>query len=330
MRSVRLHRRPSRRAVTLIMSLGALGLLVGCLPPPPLGPVSRPGRVGSPRYADMADPSVLRVGATFYLFGSNAGLRAPVVTTSSLDGSGRRTEAMPSPVPWSSRPGQLWAPTVGQFGGRFVMFFAADRIDPPDPANPQCIGRAWADGPAGPYTPEQFPVHCGIDGRGILDPQVFDGPDGQRWLLVAMGNTEVPIQTIKLDDNANLVTAPFGIYARTHAWEGRFLENPSMVFDPSSNTYVLAYSAGDWWTAGYSTGVARCASPLGFCSSSPDGPWISSASGRTGPGGMSFFTAADGGLQGVYSSFAAGVEGTAAPRAASIVAVGIGGSLSVG
>jgi hypothetical protein len=177
---------------------------------------------------------------------------------------------------------------------------------------------------------EPFPVHCGVDGRGILDPHLFDGPDGQRWLLVAMGNTNVPIQTIKLDDNANLVTAPFGIYARTHPWEGRFLENPAMVYDPVGRTYVMTYSAGDWWTPAYSVGVARCASPLGFCATSADGPWISSASGRSGPGGLSFFTGADGGLRAVYSSFVAGQEGTSAPRAASFVGVDITGRLAVG
>lgn len=323
-------RRPLRPAALCVLAAGVAGLLAGCLPPPPLGPVGRPGTVAAPRYANTADPFVLKDGGTFYLFGSDAGLRAPVITSASLDGSGTRTEAMPSPVPWSSRPGQLWAPTVGRFAGRWAMFFAADRPNPPDPANPQCIGRAWANAPAGPYVAEALPVHCGVDGRGILDPQIFDGPDGQRWLLVAVGNTGVPIQTIKLDDNANLVTAPFGIYARTHAWEGRFLENPAMVYDAAAGNYVLTYSAGDWWTPAYSIGVARCASPLGFCSSSAEGPWISSASGRTGPGGLSFFNGPDGGLRAVYSSFAAGAEGTAAPRAASFVSIGIGGSLTAG
>ena len=34
--------------------------------------------------------------------------------------------------------------------------------------------------------------------RGALDPQLFTDPAGVTWLLVALGNTESPLHTIRL------------------------------------------------------------------------------------------------------------------------------------
>ncbi len=114
------------------------------------------------------------------------------------------------------------------------------------------------------------------------------------------------------------------VLGRQHPWEGRFIENPSMTYDASTNTYLLAYSAGDWWTPSYSTGLARCSGPLGLCASSPDGPWLASGNGRTGVGGLSFFTAFDGSTHAIYASFAAGHEGTNQLRAGSVATVTLG------
>ena len=57
------------------------------------------------------------------------------------------------------------------------MLFSADRPNPPQPWNPQCVGRAWADGPLGPFVPEPWPADCGLGGvGGALDPQFFRDP----------------------------------------------------------------------------------------------------------------------------------------------------------
>jgi hypothetical protein len=79
--------------------------------------------------------------------------------------------------------------------------------------------------------------------------------------------------------------------------------------------YVLAYSAGRWETGAYMTGIARCASPSGPCSSSPTGPWLSSIGPRTGPGGLTFFVGADGARRVAFHTYPAGIESATTPRA---------------
>ncbi len=55
-----------------------------------------------------------------------------------------------------------------------------------------------------------------------------------------------------------------------------------MTYDYERGNFLLSYSAGKWWESNYSTGIARCSSPTGPCTSDPSGPWISSSNGRTG------------------------------------------------
>jgi hypothetical protein len=290
----------------------------------PLGPVTKV-TVDAVRLPETSDPFALAADGAYYVYGSNNDKRAPITRLTDIDRpytlvekSSLTVEGMPTKPAWAASATQLWAPTVDRFGDRWIMWFAADRVAPPDPANPQCIGRAFATSPMGPFVPEASPVHCGIGGHGVLDPNVFTDATGARWLIVAFGNTETPINTIPLDAAGNFAGPATPILGRVNPWELHFIENPSMVYDRSRGNYLLAYSAGNWWEASYSTGIARCTTPTGPCVSDPSGPWISSSNGRTGPGGLSFFQDLSGAQRAIYSSFAAGQEGTNGGRSASI------------
>ncbi len=103
-----------------------------------------------------------------------------------------------------------------------------------------------------------------------------------------------------------------------------------MIYDASTNTYLLSYSAGNWASASYSTGLARCSTPTGLCVSNPAGPWLASSNGRTGVGGLDFFAAADGSPKAVYASFAAGQEGPTMRRYGTVASVSLGNSPSLG
>lgn len=314
-------KRRSRHLAVALLCAFAL-VLMGC--DVPLGPITRPP-VEAVRLPETSDPFVVAADGAYFVYGSNNHLRAPITRLTDLsrpysltEKNSLTVEGMPTKPAWTASSTQLWAPTVERFGSRWIMWFSADRINAPDPSNPQCIGRAIAPSPNGPFAPEPSPVHCGINGHGALDPNVFTDAWGQRWLLVAFGNTETPIHSIPLDADGNFSGYPTAILGRRHPWEYHFIENPSMVYDRVQNNYLLSYSAGRWWEPGYSTGIARCASPTGPCTSDPSGPWISSSNGRSGPGGLSFFQDHDGAQRAIYSSFAAGHETTVGGRSASV------------
>lgn len=282
--------------------------------------------LAGPLYLDAADPAVVHHDGRYYLFSTNNHLRAPVTVLDDLveplalwQKNLRTSEAMPNKPAWTQSDHQLWAPTVDRVGSRWVMFFAADRPNPPQPHNAQCIGRAFADDPAGPYVADPHPFHCGIfAATGALDPDLFRDHQGRWWLHVAIGGTRTPLHAIRLDGNANSVGVEQVVLGSRHGWEYHFVENPSMFYDAPRGNYVLTYSAGLWSDPQYSTGVARCATPAGPCASDPSGPWARSASGRTGPGGMSFVRGTSEPLV-AFHSFAQGAEAPVGARHTSVM-----------
>ncbi len=333
--------RPRPRRLTALAALGlALVAIVvsGC--GPELGPVRKLTSIAAPRLPELFDPSVVRVDSTYYIYGSNNHLRAPVTRTTdigrsySLQAKNQLTSnAMPARPAWagSSNPIQLWAPTVHRFGNTWVMYFSMDRQNPPQPNNPQCLGRATASSPMGPFTPDPSPAHCGLRGTGgALDPQFYVDKHGRAGLLAAFGDTESPIHHLSLDGAGRIVGSATPILARQHGWEYHFIENPAMVYDWTRDNYLLTYSAGRWWEGRYSTGIARCSTPAGPCTSDPSGPWVSSGAGRTGPGGLSFFTDTTGQTHGIFSTFAAGFETQNGGRSASIMPLQIQPAVGLG
>jgi Glycosyl hydrolases family 43 len=336
----------TKRRVAAGIVVAVLAIVVAaCAPPPPLGTVNQQTPQG-PIWPVLADPSVLTANGQYYVFGSNTdAMHVPLHIVTSLTQTYTIPEwdaivhdAMPSLPSWAVN-NAVWAPSVARFGSTYVMFFAANRVNAPDPANTQCIGRATSAVPQGPYTPEATPYSCGIEGvGGALDPQIFIGPHGNGVLYAAFSNTEKPIYLMLLDANGNNQRGPnglagywpFPVLGKKYGWEGAFIENPAMVYDASTKSYVVAYSAGDWASGSYSTGLARCSLPSGLCAQSATGPWLASGNGRTGTGGLSFFTAVDGSLKAVYASFTGNNIGPFAIRGGTVASVSLGDAPTLG
>jgi hypothetical protein len=310
-----------------------------CQPPPPLGTVTRQS-ASRPQWPLLSDPAVMVDGGRYHVFGSaHAGRRIPVYTVDSLtkvydwnEWVFSTREALPVAPPWAVDNGAFWAPTVARAAnGYYVAFFAAQRINAPSFERRMCVGRALALHPGGPYYPDATPFSCGLDdATGAIDPSLFQGPNGAWYLHVSVTSSPGWVFTYALDANLEQARRPSGtacchyehlLYSPTQPWETTWIENVSMAYDPGSNTYLLAYSAGGSWTSpDYATGLARCSTPFGMCTASPSGPWLARSAGRTGTGGFSFFIDRDGSTRGVYSSFTAGGEPNG-PRAATVVGV---------
>lgn len=333
------NRRRTVGAVGLV-TVAAL-LLAGCGGPPPVGDVGLRSTPSAPQVWDSSDPDVLVAGGTTYLYGSSNNKKLPVRTVTSFSQTladsksqwdNGAVDAMPTRPAWID-PGesQIWAPAVIQIGSLYWVYFAGHREGATDEANDQCIGRASATTPRGPFSPEAAPVYCGMAkrdaaanwwGHGALDPEVMRAPDGRLFLLVSLSRTSDNIGSVALASDGTVpggVNASPAILARqslayhdgtddSTLGPGAFLENPSMIYEPASRTYLLFYSAGQWNTSRYLTGFARCASPTGPCSLDGRGPFLKGGTTRSGPGGLSAFTAADGSIRVAYSSWQAGQE----------------------
>jgi hypothetical protein len=304
------------------------------------------GRVGlrqaavAPTVWDQSDPSVLVAGGKTYLFGSSNNMRLPVRELTTFRGTLAASQAA-----WGSTPrnamsrlpawvnpsdSQIWAPSVAKVGTRYIAYFAAHRRGATDRGNDQCIGRAIAAAPMGPYAPESAPIYCGLPpergsnrwGRGALDPEVVRAPNGALYLLVALSRTRDNIGALRLSADGKVVGGPNAkastLASQRFGWHdgvddsrlnATFLENPSMVYEPATRTYLLFYSAGDWRTSRYVTGFGRCSTPVGPCTLDSRGPFLKAGANRSGVGGLTAFRDPAGVLRVVYASWRSGREG---------------------
>lgn len=329
---------PGNQRVTLYASAGCphivvdvVGAAISSMQPAPAPATVTTQAVSAVKWPDVSDPAVMTDSGRYYVFGSNTNVRnIPVRTVTDLTRTYTSTgweqatgEAMPTRPAWARQDEKtLWAPTVAKLAPNFyVMYFAANRPNAPQPWNPQCIGRAFASLPQGPYTPDAAPITCGIEGTGgALDPEIFLDPiTNASYLLAAFSDTSFSIHVIPLDTWGTPLqqsdAAPVRINELQRALVGKqtpaepgFIENPSMVYDAPTGTYLLSYSYGDWNTANYSTGVVRCAAPVGPCSLQSTTPWLANGNARTGTGGLSFFPGIDGTTRAVYASWPQGHE----------------------
>ena len=330
----------SRRSAVATAGIVALaGLLLACTPG--VGTVAVRQRPNVAQVFDNADPAVLVDAGRTYLFGSSNNTRVPVriissfgasLESSKYDWDRNPRDAMPSRPAWVD-PGEsdIWAPSVIKIGNQFVMYFAAHNVAATtDEANDQCIGRSFASNPMGPYAPEGGPIYCGLTpegsghglpasnrfGRGVLDPEVFRAANGALYMVAAFSRTGANIGSVALTSDGRVVgglnAAPGVLANQSMPWHdgtddgtsnGGFLENPTMVYEPNTRSYLLFYSAGDWYSDRYNTSFSRCASPTGPCTQDTRGPFLVGGNGRVGPGGMTIFRAPDGGLKVAYASW---------------------------
>ena len=329
-RSTRSSRRPRSALLAVVAAL--LGVVVATLAAP--SAQAYPGapwfKAGAVYRANFPDPHVLRIGRTYYAYGTNTGgAYVPAMTSSDLrtwvarpaynPGPAISTDpwfndALPRVAPWAARTGPgkwntgAWAPSVHPVGGRYVMAYVAMRSYTPWK---QCISVATSSSPLGPFTDSsRGPIVCSSDPHGSIDPDVFVDPHGRPFLI--WKNEGVPgcCPTRIWSRQLSMTGTAFapGSVARnlltTHErWEGQLIEGPSMV--AYGGRLYLFYSANSWNSTAYATGYAFCASALGPCSRPHpvSTPLLTSGHGLNGPGGPSGFVDASGHLRLAYAAW---------------------------
>jgi hypothetical protein len=300
--------RGGRRRTALVWVVSVVLALV--LAPAP--PAAAAAPLPDPLYApDFPDPSLLQVGGTTYAFGTNGRFgNVQVIRSTDLRTWERMPDALPRLPAWAA-PNFTWAPAALARGpNAYVLYYTANHRT----TGFQCIGRAIATKPEGPYTDElPQPFVCQMDLRGSIDPQPFVAPDGSAVLLYkSEGRVGEPtrIWSQRLAaDGRTLVGSAVELTKTAQAWQEPIIEGPAMVY--GAGAYWLLFAGNHWETPNYAIGVARCTTPLGPCVQDGSGPLLAATPGSTftGPGSPDVARSPDGELLLTFHAWTKGREG---------------------
>lgn len=264
-------------------------------------------QTGGPTYPfDFADPFVVRVGTTYYAFGTNsASGHVQVMRSTTLTQWQPLGDALPHLARWAT-PGYTWSPAVVQVGSAYRLYYAVALQ-----GGKQCISVASAPDPQGPYIDtSKAPLVC--QGGGSIDPDPYW--DGSGHLYLAWRGQDSPgspsiiwSRPLNHDGTGVGLRPARPLLAPGQRWEDGVVEAPAMAL--VGGTYWLLYSGNDWNTASYAIGVARCAGPLGPCAKVRTTPMLRSQPGMSGPGSPALFTDAAGHLDMAFAAWLPGAVG---------------------
>jgi beta-xylosidase len=232
---------------------------------------------------NFPDPGVLRVGEDYYAYGTNnSGANVPTLTSPDLVSWTPGPDAMPDVGKWAVG-GNTWAPEVIAVGRRYVLYYTARSVA----TGKQCIGRAVAAEPTGPFAdPAPEPLVCEVAEGGSIDASPFRDRDGKLYLHWKNdGNCcgkPVRLYARPLSsDGLRLTGTRTTLLTNTKPWQGNLVESPEMVRHGSD--YVLFYSANAYDSDKYAVGYARCRSAVRPCSDTAE-PVLKSSGEAAGPG----------------------------------------------
>lgn len=223
---------------------------------------------------DIADPMVIKVGETWYLYATNAKTGQQVWSSGDL--SVWRDEGMawqPTPGSWNAG-GQVWAPHVHLSGGKYYLYYTANMM----------VGVAVSGSPTGPFEEvlDHPLVGGGFGGVGdgvfayadspnpLLDFQEFsidafllETGDGELYLYSTRYTPLSEIQVIRME---NLVTPsgePPVVVAKPDVFSWEALVNEGPWVEEHGGRYYLSYSGNGADLENYALGMAVGDQPAG-------------------------------------------------------------------
>lgn len=261
---------------------------------------------------NFPDPGVLRAGDTYYAYSTNtSAANVPTLTSPDLVSWTAAPDAMPEVGGWAVG-GNTWAPEVIAAGGRYLLYYTARSIA----TGKQCIGRAVATAPGGPFTdPDKAPFVCEVAEGGSIDASPFRDGDGKLYLYWKNdGNCcgkPVRLYGRALSaDGMRLVGTRKTLLTNTKPWQGNLVEAPEMVRHGTG--HVLFYSANGYDTDRYAMGYATCRSALGPCTDSAE-PVLRSSPEAAGPGHGYVVSTPDGSTWLIYHAWPPEAIGSTSP-----------------
>ncbi|MEZ5381009.1 MAG: glycoside hydrolase family 43 protein [Microthrixaceae bacterium] len=261
---------------------------------------------GSPALV-VGDPSVIKIGATWYLYATHDIERGYEVWTSDdlKNWTNRGLVWTPTPGSWNDE-GRFWAPEIIEIGGEYWMYYTAN----------ERIGVAKASSPLGPFVdaldhPLMGAGYGGVgDGNyteppGLLanreekaiDAFVLETSSGELYLYAANYDPLSKIVVVPMDDPMTLRGNPTTVIdVDTSGWEVFVREAPVVL--EHDGVFHLMYSGSGADSPCYSIGDATSTSPLGPFTRRADNPILRQSPDDDffGPGHHSVVEGANGDL----------------------------------
>ena len=273
-------------AATLSVALASCGG-GGASAPPPGGSGSSSSSGGGQApivfaNASVHDPSIVRVGGDYYVFGSHlAAARSSDLMNWTLIADGV-TNANPlftnvlttlqSTFQWS-QANDLWAPDVVQLAdGNYYFYYDSCRGDAPLSE----LGVASSNSITGPFTTPRRILRSGMVGLSedgvtnydaqvhpnVVDPQTFFDHADNLWMVY--GSYSGGIFILTMDETTGLPDPGQGY--GTHLMGGNHarIEGAYILYNPTTGFYYLFTSFGGLAAnGGYNIRVARAQTPTG-------------------------------------------------------------------
>lgn len=213
------------------------------------------------RNAVVHDPSVVKVGGTYYIFGSHlaAAKSDDLINWTQISTNARvGNPLVPNPrdemreaLEWA-QTNTFWAPDVIQLeDGRFYFYYCACEGSKPLSA----MGVAVSDNIEGPYTDLGVFLKSGMVGIGadgtwynanihpnVIDPHVFFDKDGKLWMVY--GSYSGGIFILKMDPKTGFPLPGQGYGKRLLGGRHSRIEGPYILYSPDSGYYYLFLSFG--------------------------------------------------------------------------------------
>lgn len=243
-----------------------------------------------------ADPAVLRVGNTLYVYSSghrSTGRAYPIDVTQADDrtswtriGSIFTTETLPT---WSGARLAFWAPEVHRVRDRYICYYSTDDKD-----GRFCIGAATSWSPEGPFTDIGQPL-VSNPSYGLIDASYFLDPVTSRtWLLWKEDRnalspqepTDIVMQEL-MPDGLTRIGNPVVLLTNDQPWEHDLVEAPSVIY--RDGYYYLFFSANAFSDTRYGVGVARAQRVTGPYAKWEKNPILKSNDAFDGPGHQFLF-----------------------------------------
>jgi iduronate 2-sulfatase len=242
---------------------------------------------------EMADPHVIKVGDTYYLYATTHTRGYDVYVSKDLVTWENKGSAFDDPR------GGAWAPDVFHHvkgDGKFYLYYTDSIVPGANAGLQKQIGVAVADSPMGPFQDKA------VLAKVAIDAHLFGDDDGKLYLYYVDLVEGFKIRVQPMTDPLTKSTAEANVVIRpTEPWEkasGHVTEGPFML--KRNGVYYLMFSGTGADSPNYGIGYATAKSPLGPFEKFRGNPIVQRGGKVLGPGHHSVIPGPDGKLWNIY------------------------------